>query len=99
MIKKILGKVLMVLLPVFILLLAVFLVAGIKRGLPEMRVDFSGKTPTPTPQEVLPPSRWATDSAVLEIEKNIQALSQDLQSVDLKEFPLSPPVLDMKISF
>jgi hypothetical protein len=58
-------------------------------------------TPTPTPfeEEITSPSAYATDSAVLKIEAELKNIDQDLQSTDLKEAGLNPPVLDMEVKF
>jgi len=56
-------------------------------------------TPTPTPfkEEITSPSAYATDSAILKIESELKTIDQDLQSTDLKEAGLNPPVLDMEV--
>lgn len=58
-------------------------------------------TPTPTPfeEEITSPSAYATDSAILKIESELKTIDQDLQSTDLKEVGLNPPVLDMEVEF
>jgi len=58
-------------------------------------------TPTPTPfeEEITSPSIYATDSAILKIEADLKTIDQDLQSTDLKEVGLNPPVLDMEVKF
>lgn len=58
-------------------------------------------TPTPTPfeEEITSPSIYATDSAILKIEAELKTIDQDLQSTDLKEVGLNPPVLDMEVEF
>jgi len=60
-------------------------------------------SPSPTPstfeEEILNPSAYATDSAVLEIENKIKGINQELENTDLKETGLNPPVLDLKVNF
>lgn len=57
-------------------------------------------TPSPTPsEEIKNPSRYATDSAVLKIQSDIEALDKDLNSVDLKENFLRPPAVQFDESF
>jgi cytoskeletal protein RodZ len=56
-------------------------------------------TPTPTPEYVTNPSPYATDSAILEIEENIKSLEKHLQETDLKETGLTPPIIDLNVSF
>lgn len=56
-------------------------------------------SPTPTVVEALirPASPYATDAAVLKIEEDLKNLDQELQTTDLKEAGLNPPVLDMEV--
>jgi hypothetical protein len=56
-------------------------------------------SPSPYEEEILNPSAYATDSAVLEIENKIKDINQQLENTDLKETGLNPPVLDMKVNF
>jgi len=57
-------------------------------------------SPSPTPtEEIFAPSSYATDSAVLAIEEDIDTLEENLLETDLYETGLNPPVLDMEISF
>jgi len=57
-------------------------------------------SPSPTPtEEIFAPSSYATDSAVLAIEEDIDTLEEDLLKTDLYETGLNPPVLDMKVEF
>lgn len=88
---------------VFILfvLMLVFGSNGAGRRLPYFN------TPTPIPTEstptpmVLPissPSAYATDSAILNIEKNIESLENSLAHTELKEGNLQPPPLDWNIN-
>lgn len=53
----------------------------------------------PTPTEAPPPSRWATDSGVLIIEKDIKSISNELENVNLRGQELLPPTLDNKVEF
>lgn len=97
--KKVFGKFLMVLLPILILISAVFIVSkvGKKRG--EISIQAPTETITPTPKETRPPSRWATDSAVLQTEESLKNISSQLETIDLKEANLSFPLLDTKVNF
>lgn len=97
--KKILGKFLMVLLPISILIFLIFLFGAIKKKTSEMTLKPTTEIPTPTPQEIRHQSRWATDSGILEIEENLKTFSAELETVDLKESRLLPPVLDMEAKF
>jgi len=60
---------------------------------------FPSPTPSPFEEEILNPSAYATDSAVLEIENRIKGINQELENTDLKETGLNPPVLDIKVNF
>lgn len=58
-------------------------------------------TLTPTPIEERPrrPSAYATDSAILAIEAELEVLEEKIQNTDIKEATLNPPVLDMDVNF
>lgn len=56
-------------------------------------------SPSPFEEEIINPSAYATDSAVLEIEKRLREIDQDLGKTDLKETSLNLPVLDMEVNF
>lgn len=58
-------------------------------------------TPTPTPfeEKIASPSAYATDSAILRIEGELEILEEKLLSTDLRETALNPPVLDMDVNF
>lgn len=58
-------------------------------------------TPTPTPIVSIEasPSAWANDKVILKIEKDLGILEKDLDTVDLDELPLRPPVLDLKVEY
>lgn len=63
--------------------------------------NFFPVVPSPTPiiteATTRSSSPYATDSAVLKIEEDLKNLDQELQSTDLKEAGLNPPVLDMEV--
>lgn len=62
-------------------------------------------TPTPftqpsaTPELILNPSRYATDSGLLKIEGELKAIQQKLDTMDTKESNLNLPLLDFSINF
>lgn len=56
-------------------------------------------TPTPVEEKITSPSAYATDSAVLKIEQDLKNIDQNLQSTDLKETGLNPPLLDWEVKF
>lgn len=88
----------MYLLPVLILILVIFLFGKIKGQQITTTTGVPSPTPTPTP-EIFVPSKWAGDEEVLSIESNVLNLEKDLESVDLRELQLLPPVLDMEVKF
>ena len=99
MFKKLIGQILMSLLPILFLLLVVWLVNVVKTNNLQKNTKPEQPITTITPTETRPPSRWATDSGVLEVEENLKTISNELKAVDLKESGLLPPLLDMKIKF
>lgn len=84
---------------IFILLLILFLIALLPKT-PSKKVVFPTPTPNPTPpqEQIVYPSAYATDSAVLKIEEELKSLENQLQITDIKETGLNPPVLDMKVN-
>lgn len=57
-------------------------------------------TPTPTiNQKIDSPSNYATDSALLQIEKRVDQIEIELLETDLKESGLNLPNLNMEIEF
>lgn len=62
-------------------------------------VSLPSPSPTPTGEEIITPSAYATDSAILAIEEDLKTLERDLLETDLSEAGLNPPVLDMEVSF
>lgn len=64
-----------------------------------------GGKPTPTPTAPLvivptnPPSKWATDSGILNARDSFTAISNDLKKLNLQENDLTFPALDFKINF
>lgn len=98
--KEIIGKILMILLPVIILVVAVLLFVRLQEKNHQTSTTGNGNKDTAiTPTQNLTPSRWATDSGVLLIEENLKSLTGDLEAVNLRETDLLPPVLDMKVKF
>ena len=54
-------------------------------------------SPSPTPY-IAKPSKYTTDSAILQIEKDLERIQNDLQKVNLKEEELIPPQIDTQIT-
>jgi len=55
--------------------------------------------PLPTKQFIASPSAYATDAAILKMEKDLELLEKDLDSVYLNEPSLHPPILDLNIEY
>jgi len=102
MIKKI-SIFILVILWFFVVLLVAFTFVNKSRFLTPILIPKPTPTPTltPLPIEVFvsSPSAYATDEAVLKIEKDLVSLEKDLDTVDLEELPLRPPVLDLKVEY
>jgi len=97
--KRKFGKYLMYLLPLVILLVFTVLLIAIKKKIPtSSTLPPEANLTTPTPEESIPLSRWATDSGVLEIEEKILLIEDKLEAVDLQEVKIQPPILDMDVS-
>ena len=90
-----LGGGLVILVIVLSILLNLFKKSAVLPKPPSLPVP----TPTPFEEKITSPSAYATDSAILKIEENLKTIDQDLQSTDLKETGLNPPVLDMEVKF
>lgn len=71
------------------------------------REEPSEQLPEPTPAVEVPPfplgvgrpSKYASDETLLRIEGGVSSLETELGTVDLREPTLTPPVLDLKVSF
>jgi len=60
---------------------------------------FPSPSPSPYEEEITNPSVYATDSAVLEIDKKLKEIENEIDQTDLKETGLNPPVLDLEVNF
>lgn len=73
------------------------------------KIKQSSTSPSPIPTPIITsypekettasPSAYATDSAILKLEKEIEEVAKEIQATDLRESKLNPPVLDMEVSF
>ncbi len=79
------------------IILILLVVSVVVKGIRSRQV---AATPTPTPTvEPLPtpgnvitsPSRYATDSGVIEIDQNIRSLDQDMNAANFRSMELNPP--------
>ena len=105
-VEKIKGKLRPKKLAIFLVFLVVFFLGFILiLGLVQKRFGVENNhltaksTPTPLREKTFPPSKYATDSAILEIQQNLVLIEKDLSETDLYETSLNPPVLDMRVSF
>lgn len=104
MIKKIFFSI-SALLVIFVLLYAIF--TFINKGGFSVPIFITNPTPTPLPAPpplppeafIASPSAYATDEAVLKIEEELRLLEEDLDTVDLEELRLQPPILDLKVEY
>ena len=97
---KLNRKQLIVIALVILVLLAFILTLLQMKQLLDKRKVTPLPSPSPTPsEEISAPSAYATDSAVLAIEEDLETLEKDLLETNLYETGLNPPVLDMKVEF
>lgn len=83
------------------------IVLGVTFSLMNRREVATKSTPTPkgtsfqevNMEEIKNPSRYATDSVVLQIQSDVETLDKDLNSVDLKENFLRAPDIKFDESF
>ena len=66
---------------------------------PEVSTETLPVKLTPTPVLEKTASIYATDSAVLKIEQELETLIKDLETVNLDEDGLKPPALDLQIEY
>lgn len=93
----------LLIIPIVIVVLLIVLMVGANL-LSRMRNNQAVIVPTPTPEATQPPvtpppTRYATDSAVLEIEKNVNGLDTELSQVDIDEVNLKPRALQWEVKF
>lgn len=98
---KEMKKILIIVAVIAILLLVLMIGINI---LSRMRSNNIVVAPSPTPEVTAPPvtpppTRYATDSAVLEIEKNINGLDTELSQVDIDEVNLKPRSMQWEVKF
>ncbi|MEK7525886.1 MAG: hypothetical protein AAB546_00205 [Patescibacteria group bacterium] len=99
------NKLLMISLAVFVVLCILLVAASMYKSLSNGKKVVSVPTPIPevvinaTPTSIVVPSRYATDSAVLELEKSINEVDGQLSGTQIKESQLTPPTFDFAITF
>ena len=100
-IKKILRIVIIVLAALFLLMVVFSAVMKYKSNLPvEVQPSPIVYSEPPSDEEIVTnPSRYATDSGVLEIEENLRNLDKELDNLKVNEINLLPPRLDFDITF
>ena len=99
-VKKINRKLIFIGLGMIIFIIALLIIIFSSFRIAEFKpAVFPSPSPSPFEEEIINPSAYATDSAVLEIEKRLKEIEQNLDKTDLKETSLNPPVLDIEINF
>ncbi len=99
------NKLLLVALAIFVVLCILLVAASVYKSLSNRKPTVVVPTPTPealinaTPSGLIVPSRYATDSAVLELETKINDLDKELTTTSIKESQLTPPTFDFVIKF
>jgi hypothetical protein len=84
---------------IFLILLILAIILGPKRK-PVTVLPATTPPPIGGPtEEITHPSAYATDTAILKIEGKLKDLEQKLQSEDLREIGLNPPLLDFEVKF
>lgn len=99
-------KLLVVVVTVFVFLILILLIAAVLTGsMNQTGTVAPTATPAPVSSSPLPqveitnPSKYATDSGVLKIEADVDSLSKEMDSVDLRQSTLRVPALDFDIKF
>ena len=92
----------------FVLMILVFVVVGlfvvlylIQSAMPEKPKPLPSIAPTESVTETVTPpsSKYATDSAVLKIQKDLEELDQALEEAKFREEALLPPEIDLNVKF
>jgi len=97
-------KLLMVFASVFagLIIILIFITIFFGYNQQNQQEENNKQIPSPTPtiiQEINSPSNYATDSALLQIEKRVDQIEIELLETDLKESGLNLPNLNMEIEF
>lgn len=84
----------------FLLLLALVIIGQTgktqpRRKIPIVTPPYFVVTSTPSPQ----PTKWASDSGVLKIKKDLTDLGKNLTDIDLSEPMLGLPNIDLRVTF
>lgn len=96
---------LLIMIPLFLLFVLVlmltvkYLTDAIKVSPTPAPIILNSPLPSPANEIITNPSRYATDSGVLELEKRIKDLDENLGKVDLREPGINPPTLNFDIYF
>ena len=85
---------------VFVILILILLIVRTSLRVSRFKPPvFPSPSPSPYEEEIINPSVYATDSAVLEIGNRIKEIEKEIDQTDLKETSLNPPVLDLNVNF
>lgn len=97
MFKNHLAKILMLGLPLAILILFLILAVYSKKSSPSSSSLNIVPTPTPSIENIENVSPWAKDDNFIQLEQAIIETEKKLDKVNLREFELDPPVLDLNV--
>lgn len=99
-------KLLVIVVTLFVLSIILLLIAAlVTGGKKAAKTEAPVATPTAAPGspllevEISNPSRYATDSGILKIESDVDNLSKEMDSVDLRQSNLRVPNLDFNVKF
>ena len=96
--KKIIAAVAGLLFFLLLMLLVVVSQGGqklVKRNIPIVTPPYFVVTATPPPQ----PTKWASDSGILKVKKDLTDLGKNLTDIDLSEPMLGLPNIDLRVTF
>lgn len=97
-------KIILIVVGVFIFLFLLLVILGVLTNM--QRRNGQTDMPTPTPAQTTPveedivnPSRYATDAAILKIEGDIEVLDKRMGEEKVRQEDLNLPQLDFEVSF
>lgn len=97
--KRRTALILMILIPFVLFVIIILLITRPKQEKTPVITSQPTLMPSPTPTIPMTPSKWATSSAILDLDTRLMELNNRIDSTDLKEIPLLPPALDLEVKF
>lgn len=83
-----------------VLIFFIFIITKISPAIRKSKPPAIEPSPRPTKEpEIASPSAYATDSAVLKIEKELLEIEKLLKEIQFREPSLLPPEVDMEVKF